>query len=393
MRQSGKTPGDIRQGLLGAMSSGAGRLAALLITAAALLCTLGCEEKTVRLSPVSSSPELKDGMYRFSGDFFTPAESLPGENQHPLLPWTSQVRGAGCVESGSYILLGVNRKGVLVFSVTGDGLLPAASAYQPEIFAENTLGGVFRQSDSVILHIYRNTFFDPPRQERTISPLVSFSPVSGQFEEMKIPFAGGHLGWEAVDILSFPKGSGESGFMIAWKHTAEDATEFLYSAYFPETREEKKINQEEFRSAYIPSPLVGAPNHLSELWRICLMSEKETVFSEKKGYEILLSSSSGFRHSRYFQGSQEDLSSGFLDLMSFDAYWDGRFSYLLVGNTIFWRDEEGVSGEISLPELPRNFAYTGFWCNSKTLLVLWEEQKQHFVGDSGFYLKTISLGF
>ena len=338
----------------------------------------GCSRGTV--SGTSPESTLSDGFYIFQENGLLPQKEFHASDTASFTPWPLALRCCGFEEQKETLYLCVNTRGVLPVRKNERGMIPESMLQFPECTQRST-GSFFVIDDDMYLHLYRNAFFDPHESPDRVHPVYRVDPQEKPLDELPLPFAESNPDWELVDLLP-----GKESWILAWKKTSAEQTLFRYTRYYVNDHSEESLTRGEYLEGFQLWSIAEAPSVVQTLFK------KAHDPSSGQVVQITLSTPSLPGSALYASVSPDVLKKGVTRIIELPAYTHDNFTYLFDGsNRIYWHETEGISGRIVLPELPEGHVYTDFWCDGKSLVASWEEQKKHTVGTAGVYVKTVSI--
>jgi len=303
----------------------------------------------------------------------------------PFLPWTVQERIAGFAEVDGKLHCGVNGAGVAVFELEARAgtLLPHLyTVHNTYLFTGRTIGSIFSYDGTVYCHLYRNTLFDtaPPKADPV--SLVGLAARERRFRVTVLSFQANHPEWEVVELLP----AAEGPWHLAYKYSGKDKTAFRYSQLDLDTRQEREIGREAFRSRYrfsrpdsLPPPVVR-------------LADRYFAGVDTPRYEggpavihISVQSPGSPVPERYRIGDLSDLGKRTDRILRISGFRRGEsWVFLLPEGELFRMSAPGAGIKTTeLPPLPPGFVYTDLWAGEDAAAVSWEEQRFAEVGRAG----------
>jgi len=303
-------------------------------------------------------------------------------------PWTVQTHEAGFLQIGGTLYVALNGWGVLALPSPSAPLSSIVPFESRPLFDGRTINGIYNDSGSVLVHLYRNLLFRTPSPATAPIAAVKLNLKSGMLET--VPLASSTDGWEAVDVVHAPTGQ----WVIAWKKIANDRAQFKYRAVSPTGGRESVLTRKGFLDAYDFQDITSAPDALRAIAALL-----EAQHPAAPVLHLLVHRAGYSRVERYRLGSEERLASGDANLLSVPVFeTPSAFFALSDGGSVFASLRAGAKASkpiaLRLPDLPAGFVFTDLWADGRTLVASWEQQRFPDVGAAGLFVADIArFGF
>jgi hypothetical protein len=355
--------------------------AVLLLSAAA-----GCTDKEAPEAEYergeSGGREAEHDRYRWYGWENAELTALSGpaaETGTDWKLWTDQVRGTRLLYVNGSAYCAVNTLGILELrDIFLTGPAPGMTEiYNKKIFGNRTADGFFEYGAKLYVRLYYNTVLhDGPPPAPSIA-LVSFAPENKEIRVIPFSLQDEEEGWELVSLYPFCREEG--AWLMAWKLSGTEKTEFRYVMLDVSAWTEKEIEEEQFLAEITPAHGVHAPVEVQRLLRTAKGHKGDTVYDITVSYDRP-------KYPQVFRfGEISMIEEQESDLVRLRCFSFGETYFLLLPEgRIFWVRGDGEKGELRLPELPEGYVYTDFITDGNAVLALWEEQDFASVRNAGF---------
>jgi hypothetical protein len=304
-----------------------------------------------------------------------------------FVPWPSSIHVKDMLLQENRLVMAVNRLGFLAFIPWDSSRLGMYSVFDKAYWGRYSIASLFlyEQKPSVIL--YRDDFFfadtDAPLPKMPVMALVkgSIQPVKAEIPAFK-DFSS-LQGWDIEALIR-----GKNGF---WNFTAaqksSDARNKSYYQAKSLTDQPASISMGNYWAALEPESIENAS--------LLLKNTVMTAINSRQGdfsYLIEAIFPNGEQEIRYSYHSSETDN----DMHTLFAYTDDNTAVVISssGNGAIGTKNEGdliAVNVFNLPELPKDFFYTGIALADNTIIASWEEQQSYQVGAAGFVMINVSL--
>jgi len=179
-------------------------------------------------------------------------------------------------------------------------------------------------------------------------------------------------------------------WFLAWKREVGGSVDFRFAEFNPANGSQRFVSRGTFVSSYGFRDIKEAPPELRQI--------NETIQGAAGKHVViqyLVQSEGNAWTPRYRAGSERELLSGDVDLLTVEVVRTGTAYYALgPGKEIVVEPLGNDTGDgvaiINLPTLPAGFRYTDFWTDDRTLVVSWEQQHSTNVGAAGVFMREIA---
>jgi len=302
--------------------------------------------------------------------------SSPGNNlqlEEALYPWPLAVRISDIAGTDEGTAVCVNGKGAALFGMSGGG--DDIFYFTAEIFAYKTTGNIIKKENSILCHIYKNTFFTGDYLSDDYGPFVEIDLKGNTVKK----YAPGNLTVHS----SFPSGYSLTELNLkgkewysAWKQSSKTKTMFRYFTHTtPEGENIREINEQIFKSSIMELNESTAP----DLLKNSIVQLLEKMGGTNKIIDLTLRGPDMPAPLEYSAGNlngnrekYEKINAAAGEGQYFFTY--GKRIYTVENNKIFM---------LEVDKLPQDYYYTAlYWQNGK-LYAAWEQQQFYLTGKAG----------
>jgi hypothetical protein len=319
---------------------------------------------------------------------------IPGPNalkSGTLLPWTIQERVADIAFDHGTIIFGINGFGVAYLDVNKPSNRAFHYFFDAEMFSRKTITAIIPFGDQACCHFYFNTSLSDDDRSVAQPQKVNFAffPVEGvqdRFVPYYLPLQKKREGFEAVGFLPQTK----IKWYIEWKKAGKITT-FDYSLYDMGGKIESAISRDEFRAAYAFADLDDAATdpairNLGHeiIGRIGRDEDTTTYHFSARVKDSNLTE-------LYAAGSHAKITDDTFEIENVAMFRDERGIYALPGNDamLFLQYDSNKIEEMSLPDLPDGYSYSGFFVHDGLVFLQWEETAFYKTGNAGLIVTDI----
>jgi hypothetical protein len=296
------------------------------------------------------------------------------------LPWTVQARISDLAALDGRLYLGVNGYGLASAAPAEQGGAPLAEFryyYDPLLFGFRTLTALVPSGGAMTCHVYFNSLLNVigagKLPVRGLS-LLRLHPGDGIYQQVRMPFASSHPGWECVGFAPLEA----EEFLLEWKLAEPERSLFAYTRFSLATSREQPAERSEYRQAWEPLE-ERLPAELEELAR-------ELRRASGSGGPLFLRARSAAQPlpRRFAQQPSSRDDAG--PLLEAHAFLDGERWFLLSSDGLLLEGGPGGSTSRRLPSLPAGFQYTGLFVLGGLLFAPWEQIDFTATGAAGIFI-------
>ncbi|MDX9800358.1 MAG: hypothetical protein RBT69_03365 [Spirochaetia bacterium] len=298
--------------------------------------------------------------------------SSPGNragNEVLLYPWPLSVRISDIAGAAEGAAVYVNRKGIALFDSNSN--FNNVSYFADEDFTKNTAGNIVKKENTILCHIYKNTFFTSSSHSDPSYPFIEIDLKNNVIKKHVSEYPG-YLSEYSLTELNLS----DTNWYSAWKKSNSDKTIFRYFIHStPEGKDIKEITENSFKSSVQEldkgnaSPVLkNQIDHLLKIkngtQKIIDLTLRDPDYPAPINYSV--NSQLGNRE------KYEKISA---------AEWNGRY-FFAYGKNIYTAENDKIS-MLKIESLPENYYYTSIYYLGGKLYAAWEQQQFYLTGEAG----------
>lgn len=286
-----------------------------------------------------------------------------------LYPWPLSVRISDIAGTDEGAAVCVNGKGIAFFSPAGGK--SRISYIAVEDFAKKTTGNIIKKENSILCHIYKNTFFTDDLISDDSAPFVEIDLKDNSVKKF-VPESPVFPSGYSLTELNLK----EEIWYSAWKQSDKSKTVFRYFTHTtPGGENLKEITEAVFKSSVRELDKSNAPVLLKKSLDHLL----ETKGGTKKIIDLTLRSPYLPAPVSYSVNSQNGNREKYEKINA--AAGDEKY-YFAYGKGIFTAENNKIS-MLEIDKLPEDYYYTALYYQDGKLYAAWEQQQFYLTGEAG----------
>ena len=329
----------------------------------------GCFDSAPEAEASAGGNSIDNKYYLFSS--FPVEKAFIPEEGGKLLPWTEQVRIADYTVADNFLFLAVNNTGILKIPLDNPSEKNIELIENDLYIPGNTMKSLFFYNDSLLCHLYKDTFFSDEFSGYSESPLIRldsrnniFLPEFVRNEKME--------NMEAVDFIY----TGEK-WVSSWKYSDKDTSSFSYYMHDIKGGGISEISEAEYRGKL--AVYDDAENTDSSLARILEFAHEISGPGYMTDLSLKYRDCTAAENHRFITASEDPGT-----YMNIPVYRSGSVYWFSAGSNIYsYSDNSGIK-QLDLDPLPEGYRYTGICSEMGKVYLFWEYQSFYYTGNSGF---------
>ncbi len=302
--------------------------------------------------------------------------SLPGNkfrNKEALYPWPLSVRISDIAGTDYGTAVCVNRKGIALFGLSGgEGDI---SYFADENFAKKTTGNIIKKENSILCHIYKNTFFTDDYLSDDSDPFVEIdlkgNTVKKYAPDKPTAYPSFLAGYSLTEL-----NLKEKIWYSAWKQSSKTKTLFRYFTHTtPEGENIREVTEQIFKSSIMELKESTAPVLLKEN----IVQLLEIMDGTNKIIDLTLRGPDMPAPLEYSAGSLNGNREKYEKINA--AEGDGK--YFFTYNKRIYTTENNKILMLEIDKLPEDYFYTALSYQNGKLYAAWEQQQFYLTGEAG----------
>ena len=301
--------------------------------------------------------------YESSIDNFQYAKSLK--------PWPLAVRITDIIEKSGYVTASVNRKGIALLNT-----LPDIFCLENEMFSDATSGIMAEEKNSLLIHLYRNTFFPAGSSTSVFTPFAMFDPEEKKIKSADHSFPANIALFSPVELYFR-----DEKWYSVWKSEVQERTAFKYFIHSsPDGIDSAEISEKTF----LASQLLLSASNISPFLKEIVNNVISLNNSDNYLIELTVREKEAQAFKSYLTGRVDGNAEKY-EKMCAAEIGEGKYFVSYRGN-IYQGDGEKlymIDGEAALPE---GLVYTALLYFQDKLYAAWEYQQFYLTGAAGLVI-------
>ena len=288
-----------------------------------------------------------------------------------LKPWPLAVRITDIIEKSGYVTASVNRKGIALLNT-----LPDISCLENEMFSDATSGIMAEGKNTLLIHLYSNTFFPAGSVTAFYSPFAEFDTIEKKIKKADHYFPENTALFSPAELYFR-----DEKWYSVWKSEVRERTFFKYFIHSsPDGIDAEEITENTFLAS---RQILSASNISSSLKEIVnyIISKNN---SDKYLIELTVRENDAQAFKSYLTGRVDGNAENY-EIMCAAEVNEGKYFVSYRGN-IYQSDGERfytIGGEAALPE---GLVYTALLYFEGKLYAAWEYQQFYLTGKAGILI-------